>query len=72
MLARQSGLCAICKTKPEKILCVDHSHETGQVRALLCSSCNSMLGFSGDNPARLGAGSSYLREFQKELAREGK
>jgi hypothetical protein len=68
MVARQGGLCAICNTKPEKTLSVDHCHETGRVRGLLCSSCNSMLGFSHDDPRRLIAGSDYLRAFRNEPA----
>jgi len=68
MLARQGGLCAICNIKPDKTLCVDHCHETGQVRGLLCNSCNSMLGFSKDSPRRLEAGAVYLRAFQDEPA----
>jgi hypothetical protein len=54
MVSHQSGLCAICNRKPDRTLCVDHSHATGQVRALLCSNCNSMLGFAQDDPSRLG------------------
>jgi Recombination endonuclease VII len=66
MLLHQGGLCAICKTKPDTTLCVDHSHATGQVRALLCNSCNSMLGFSNDDPRRLESGAVYLRAFRNE------
>ena len=51
MLAKQNGVCAICK-QPEvstlkqkiKLLSVDHSHSTGNVRALLCTNCNMILG----------------------------
>jgi Recombination endonuclease VII len=46
MLQNQKGLCAICQNppKPNKNLAVDHDHRTGQVRELLCSSCNMILG----------------------------
>jgi hypothetical protein len=64
MLRRQGGMCAICKRKPAKALCVDHSHATKVVRALLCLGCNSMLGFAGDDPDLLDAGSAYLRAFR--------
>jgi hypothetical protein len=63
MLADQGGVCAICKKAPEKRLCVDHCHTTGKVRRLLCGKCNSMLGFSEDDPARLDAGAAYLRAY---------
>lgn len=43
----QSGKCAICD-KPEgydkRVLHIDHNHETGKVRQLLCSHCNTVLG----------------------------
>lgn len=47
MLAVQGGACAICKAPPEagQVLCVDHDHTTGKVRALLCVKCNFMVGF---------------------------
>jgi hypothetical protein len=63
MVARQGGLCAICRTKPKKRLAVDHNHKTKQVRRLLCGHCNSMIGFGRDDPAILDEGAAYLREF---------
>lgn len=52
MLADQSGGCALCGVKPEALkagrfrefLHVDHDHDTGKVRALLCPDCNLMIG----------------------------
>ncbi|WP_159083913.1 endonuclease VII domain-containing protein [Nocardioides terrigena] len=63
----QGGVCAIChepegmtyKGKP-KALCVDHDHETGKVRGLLCAACNFALGKFRDNPALLRAAADYL------------
>lgn len=44
-LARQNGKCAICLLPPTgRRLDVDHNHETGQVRDLLCQACNQTLG----------------------------
>jgi hypothetical protein len=63
MYAQQAGRCRICKRKPKRGLCVDHSHVTGKVRGLLCNNCNCMIGFSGDDPVRLLTGDSYLRGF---------
>jgi hypothetical protein len=53
MLRKQDGKCAICKTdKPGgryKVFMVDHCHETGKVRGLLCHICNVRLAAAGDN-----------------------
>jgi hypothetical protein len=43
ILADQLWGCAICG-KSEKILSVDHSHDTGEIRGLLCTTCNLHLG----------------------------
>jgi hypothetical protein len=41
MFEGQSGVCAICGRPPgAKRLDVDHNHETGKIRGLLCGSCN--------------------------------
>lgn len=46
----QRGRCAICRTRPEddRKLCIDHDHETGIVRGLLCDRCNLGLGHLED------------------------
>lgn len=73
MSAEQNGVCAIC-SQPEKRkakngnirhLAVDHDHETGAVRSLLCSDCNQMIGFSADNPELLEKGAEYIRQHKK-------
>lgn len=59
MQSEQEGCCAICGIKP-KLLNVDHCHQTGKVRGLLCRHCNHMLGNAKDNGAILEAGMVYL------------
>lgn len=46
MLASQGGACAVCRStpKPGTSLCVDHNHQTGEVRELLCVRCNRQVG----------------------------
>lgn len=44
LLNKQNGECAICHQPPGKRrLSVDHSHQTGQIRGLLCDRCNIVL-----------------------------
>lgn len=47
MLTDQNECCAICKNK--RPLKVDHNHDTGKVRGLLCDKCNVALGLLGEN-----------------------
>lgn len=74
----QRGLCAICGRperagkRPEfledrpgvRLLSVDHDHETGKVRALVCDRCNAGLGLFEDDPLRLRAAADYLERFR--------
>jgi Autographiviridae endonuclease VII len=70
MLSDQGGCCAICKTgvpggKGGRWFHVDHCHATGQVRKLLCSSCNAALGYFKDSPTVVAAAVLYLQEHGK-------
>ena len=58
MVASQNGRCAICQV--EARLVVDHSHDTGRVRGLLCHHCNVGLGFFLDNLESLRSAAEYL------------
>lgn len=71
MLETQNHLCAICN-QPEKglskngrikALAVDHNHETGQVRGLLCANCNKGIGNLGDSPDTLISAAAYLMQY---------
>lgn len=69
MLLEQEGRCAICKELPtgeQPWLHVDHSHETGQVRRLLCFTCNVGLGSFQDDPDLLSKAIVYLKSFDAE------
>lgn len=58
----QGGRCAFCRraTGKRRKLAVDHDHETGLVRGLLCSVCNQLLGHLRDDPATARRIAEYL------------
>jgi len=66
MIEAQGGVCAICNTNtsggrgPGSRLAVDHNHETGQVRALLCSMCNQGIGMFKENVEVMQKAIDYL------------
>ena len=52
LLVEQNYSCAICdkhQSVLNKTLAVDHDHETGEIRGLLCWECNTALGKLGDS-----------------------
>ena len=59
MLGKQENRCAICREEVEKLV-IDHCHKTGKVRGLLCSTCNSGLGFFRDHPDYCNRAFEYL------------
>ena len=69
MLEAQGGVCAICRRpRPEeRTLHVDHDHDTGAIRGLLCFTCNNALGDFRDEPALFHAAAEYL-DCDDELA----
>lgn len=64
MVQEQAGRCLICKNQP-KVLVVDHCHETGRVRGLLCSSCNAALGLLKEDPDGIKGAAAYLVESSR-------
>ena len=63
MLEEQNGVCAICNTPPTtQRLAVDHDHETGKVRGLLCRKCNFGIGYLQDNVETLAQAIVYLNK----------
>lgn len=66
ILEKQENRCALCGTDVVggncQHFCVDHNHETGEVRGLLCLSCNTGLGNLKDSPKLLQRAIQYLEE----------
>lgn len=61
----QNGVCACCgepQTLGCRFLSVDHDHETGRVRGLLCTNCNIGLGHFKDDKEKLKMAIKYLEE----------
>lgn len=71
LLTQQHGACAICgvigdtKSKNGKTvhLSVDHHHETGEVRGLLCGNCNRAIGLFGEDIEIMRQAIEYLLSF---------
>ena len=67
---RQNGKCAICGMTEKdngKDLALDHCHNTGIVRGLLCWSCNLMLGYAKDNAYILNNAILYLKDVENYI-----
>lgn len=71
MASVNEGRCWICDGIDERVrddgteypLSVDHDHETGAVRGLLCNRCNTGLGLFSDDPEMLARALEYLKLF---------
>ena len=67
MSADQNHVCAICY-KPDpagRRLAVDHNHETGKIRGLLCHTCNRAIGLLRDDRTLLSRASEYLGKSEE-------
>lgn len=62
ILEEQGGGCYVCGKKPDpkRALDIDHDHETGKVRGLLCSNHNRAIGLMGDDALLLIKALEYL------------
>ena len=72
MKQSQNNLCYLCgdsgfligKNNHTEKLAVDHDHETGKVRKLLCHNCNRALGLFKDNPELMRKAASYVEDHK--------
>ncbi|MFY9589082.1 MAG: endonuclease VII domain-containing protein [Actinomycetota bacterium] len=68
LIRKQGGVCAICRTRaPEH---VDHDHDTGKVRGVLCFGCNGGLGQFLDNVDWMTSAIDYIRSHRDGTVRE--
>ena len=62
LFEKQNNCCAICNISFDvKRAVVDHCHNTGRVRGLLCNECNTLLGMAKENDQVLIKAAEYLR-----------
>jgi hypothetical protein len=61
MLKGQEYKCLICHSETE--LVIDHCHENGHVRGLICSNCNKALGLLRDDVESLDRAIRYLKDI---------
>ena len=67
ILEKQEGNCFICHESPDKrLLAVDHNHDTGKVRGLLCHKCNTVIGLLNEDKERFQRAIAYLDEYSEE------
>jgi hypothetical protein len=66
MFNNQNGLCEMCDRpfKDLKSACVDHNHETGQKRGLLCKPCNTFLGIIKEDSTKI---KTYIEKYKSQL-----
>lgn len=78
LMEAQGNACAICGGRESRFvrkevarlrsLSVDHDHETGEVRGLLCGDCNVGLGAFRDDPAKLDRAKAYILNSKKRTS----
>lgn len=61
LLTEQRNRCKLCDCYLMKPF-IDHDHETGKVRGILCPKCNTGIGLLDDSPERLRAAAAYLEK----------
>lgn len=68
LLEAQEGVCAICEKQEmnnvNKVLCVDHCHVTGEIRGLLCGTCNLGIGGLKDSIPLVIKSLKYLKKYE--------
>lgn len=69
MKEKQGGTCALCpktESNPHKRLCIDHDHENGKIRGLLCDNHNRAMGLFKDSIEDMEKAISYLKSHRSK------
>lgn len=67
LLNAQNGTCALCsktESNPNKSLCIDHDHNTGRIRGLLCDNHNRAMGLFKDSIEDMEKAIKYLKSHR--------
>ncbi len=66
-LLDETPTCPLCGDPPSsRQFDIDHDHETGRIRGVLCNSCNLMLGLARNNPETLRRAALYLEKGNRD------
>jgi len=63
ILNNQNNQCLICVKQDTKNLSVDHNHQTGKIRGIICNDCNVVLGRVRDSIKTLKSMIKYLEKY---------
>ena len=64
MMLDQGNACAVCGTENGRLV-IDHNHDTGKIRGLLCDSCNCAIGFVKEDPKIIKSLLKYLKKNEQ-------
>ena len=68
MMEKQNGVCAICNEPiiigghKRNTACIDHNHQTGKIRELLCANCNNGIGHLKENITTMYRAIEYIKK----------
>jgi hypothetical protein len=63
LLLRSGGACELCGRRSRKLV-IDHAHDTGLIRGVLCNGCNVAIGLLGDDPAAIRKAADYVERHR--------
>jgi hypothetical protein len=65
MLEKQNRRCKSCgeELRSGREVHLDHSHDTGRVRGILCNRCNLALGLLAESYDRATKLAAYIKEY---------